>query len=130
MSWMGGFKNILRNFVLNDHWCNLIMVCISSFSMQVLFNGESLPPIVPSWALRQGDPLSLYWFLFQSAYQPSLKMFVVRGLWKVSKLCVELHGLPIVFSLLFLRSSLTLMWITVVGLERFKCLLFWFREID
>ena len=35
---------MLKAFGFNSHWCNLIMECVSSSSISVILNGESLTP--------------------------------------------------------------------------------------
>lgn len=57
---------VLHKFGFNDHWCNLIMECVSSSSMRILFNGEPLPVFCPSHSLYQRDLLSPYLFILIS----------------------------------------------------------------
>nr|KYP67620.1 LINE-1 reverse transcriptase isogeny [Cajanus cajan] len=56
-------NNVLLDFGFPDITCRLIMNCVSSSSLHLLWNGVKSAAIIPRRGLRQGDPLSPYLFV-------------------------------------------------------------------
>ena len=57
-------RDMLIQINLPPDIIDLIMSCVSTVSTSILFNGETLDLIFPSRGIRQGDPISLYLFIF------------------------------------------------------------------
>lgn len=55
---------IMLKLGFTERWVNLVMRCASTASYTVLINGEPRGFISPTRSIKQGDPLSLYLFLF------------------------------------------------------------------
>ena len=63
---------VLRAFHFPHHLVNLIMSCISTTSISILVNGESLESFNPSRGIRQGNPISPYILILCMEYLGSL----------------------------------------------------------
>ena len=54
----GFIEQVMKKLGFHDSQICMIMHCITSVSFSVLINGVAHGNIIPSWVLRQGDPLS------------------------------------------------------------------------
>ena len=63
---------VLRAFHFPNQMIKLIMSCISTTSISILFNGETLDNFNPSRGICQGNPLSPYIFILCMEYLGSL----------------------------------------------------------
>ncbi|KAG6417983.1 hypothetical protein SASPL_120180 [Salvia splendens] len=84
---------------------DVIMTCVSTSSMQVLWNGSLTGEFTPSRGLRQGCPLSPYLFVLCMEWlDHGIKHAVREGEWKLFCLCK--NGFP--FTHLFFADDLLL----------------------
>ena len=65
-------RNMLLSLNFHMDTVELILSCISTTSISLLFNGEQLEEFQPSKGLRQGDPISTYIFILFMEFLSSL----------------------------------------------------------
>ncbi|KAH9671615.1 putative ribonuclease H protein [Citrus sinensis] len=96
----------LREIGLPMDLIRIIMECITSVSMQLLWNGELTESFSPSRGIRQGDPLSPYIFIMCiERLSHGINQAVGNGRWKPIRL--NRGGIPIMH--LFFADDLLLL---------------------
>lgn len=81
---------VLQTVGFKDKLINVIMSCMESSTLSVLWNGVRLKSFQPERGLRQGDPLSPYLFvLCMEVLGQRIKRAVDMGSWKACRLGKE-----------------------------------------
>lgn len=92
----------LQHFGFSDIWVNLIMNCVTSASLSIIWNGQLLPSFNPARGLRQGDPLSSYLFvLCMERLSQLIDDTVACGVWQPIR--ISANG-PAISHLLFVSD--------------------------
>ena len=98
-------KEVLVNFNFPSNLIAIVMDCISSIFVSVLFNGGKLPTFSPSRGNYQGDPLSPYIFILCLEYLGLLiQDKIANRTWKP----IKASRSNLVFSHLFFADDLML----------------------
>lgn len=87
----------------SERWIKWIMMCVTTVSYSISFQGSMIGPIIPSRGLRQGDPLSPYLFLIcVEGLSLSLKEAAASNRMNGCSICVSA---PSITHLLFADDS-------------------------
>jgi hypothetical protein len=78
---------VMRKLGFADRWISLVMTCIRTVSYSVLVHGKPYGKIIPTRGIRQGDPLSPYFFILCAEGLSSLLQRAETNKW--------ITGLPI-----------------------------------
>ena len=97
LEWSFVYK-VLQAFHFPPNLIKVIMSCVTSTRISILFNGGALEPFKPSRGLRQGDPISPYLFILCMEFLGHLiEEKCVNGDWVLLKASRENIGIPICF---------------------------------
>ena len=98
-------RDTLEELGFKEYFINLIMNCVSTGEMRLIWNGSLTEKFTPSRGIRQGDPLSTYLFvLCIERLAHCIEKAVEVKAWNPIKL--EKNGTPI--SHLFFADELVL----------------------
>ena len=90
-------QGVLIAFHFPQILIELIMSCISTTNMSLLFNGGKLNTLKPSRGIRQGDPLSPYLFILCMKYLDQLIEKCIKKRWIPMKASRENIGISHLF---------------------------------
>jgi len=65
-------EEVLKKMGFASRWIHLLMSCVRTVSYSILINGQAQGHIVPTRGVRQGDPLSPYFFIICAEAMSSL----------------------------------------------------------
>ena len=95
----------LKQTSIPIHLFRLIMECVTSASMSILWNGEVTEAFTPGRGIRQGDPLSPFLFvLCIERLSHGITQAMMEGRWR--PICLAKYGTPLTH--LFLADDLLL----------------------
>jgi len=81
-------RHTLMEMRLPQLMVEVIMLCITSYSMRILWNGEPTASFQPTRGIRQGDPLSPYIFVAcMERLSHLIEGLVQSGQWKPLRVC-------------------------------------------
>lgn len=102
VSW-GYLRSRMQRMGFSERWINWVMMCVSTVSYSISFQGSMIGPIIPSRGLCQGDPLSPYLFLLcVEGLSNSLKQAVDSN--RINGCCI-CSSAPSIMHLLFADDS-------------------------
>lgn len=91
---MDFIREPLMEISLPHHMVEIVMECITSAKLQILWNGEPLEAFKPSRGIRQGDPLSPYLYVIcMERLTHLIEREVALGDWK--SLRASRNGRPV-----------------------------------
>lgn len=92
-------KETMEDIGLSHRFSDLVMQCISTSNMHVLWNGEVLGEFHPTRGIRQGDPLSSYLFMLciENLFQ-MINVAIDHDQWKPIR---RVRGGPLISHLAF-----------------------------
>ncbi|KAH9650382.1 hypothetical protein KPL70_026367 [Citrus sinensis] len=106
------------------HLSRLIMECVTSASMSILWNGEATEAFIPGRGIRQGDPLSPYLFvLCIERLSHGITQAVMDGRWRPIRLAKYRTPLTHLFFaddlLLFTEASIDRAYVVQAVLDNY-----------
>ncbi|XP_026410754.1 uncharacterized protein LOC113305978 [Papaver somniferum] len=118
--------SIFRQLGFHNDWISLIEQCISTSNISILINGSPSSTFSPTRGIRQGDPLSLFLFLFvMEAFSRLLQLNVDSGC--LSGIRINQHC-PVINHLFFADDCLLFFEADSTQMQQLKHLLHIFGQ--